>query len=587
MSNKQKHLAALPLGGVGIIGTNMMVYDCDGDLIVVDAGISFPGENEPGTDVVMPDTRFLREHAKQIKAVFITHAHEDHIGGVGYMWDDFGGAPVYASPLSQMVITGKLQELGIQPKKGQLKTVTTREQYEVGNFSVEFVPVSHSVPEAFTLAIRTKYGTIVHTGDYKFDDAAPFGQKTDEERLAEIGKEGVLAVFGDSTNVLNPNSTGSEAPVLDHLTKLLTEAKGRVFFAAFASHFGRTFEVAKIAAKQGRKVCFLGRTINKFITHSKALGYWPKELNNWVVDAEEAAGLPAEKVFVFASGTQGEPASSLTRLSQGADVRGLKIRQGDTVIMSSKMIPGNEKGILAVINGFALLNANIISEITDKKTHVSGHPGAPDVKRMYSLLKPTFVIPVHGEPIMFKGHAELARAEGYTPVMLKNGHKLVLAEPVQEPKEAKADAKAEEGKEAKEAKQPKAFRPYITKHSYPHGFNYVDGLNILENDPLILKERRKLSYDGVVVAALAIRTTTGEWLGEISLTTRGLMDEVIQADILKDGIGKTTQALEAVFQDGRINDRQRANEVIQQTLRRHFKHQRGKQPTCLVTFVDV
>ncbi|TKW61471.1 MAG: ribonuclease J [Blastochloris viridis] len=591
MSNKHKHLAALPLGGVGIIGTNMMVYDCDGDLIVVDAGISFPDDTCPGTDVIMPDTRFLREHAKSIKAVFITHAHEDHIGGVGYMWDDFGGAPVYASPLSQMVITGKLQELGIQPKKGQLKTVTTREQYQVGNFSVEFVPVSHSVPEAFALAIRTKYGTIVHTGDYKFDDAAPFGQKTDEERLAEIGKEGVLAVFGDSTNVLNPNSTGSEAPVLEHLTKLLNEAKGRVFFAAFASHFGRTFEVAKVAAKQGRKICFLGRTINKFITHSKALGYWPKELNNWVIDAEEAAGLPAEKVFVFASGTQGEPASSLTRLSQGADVRGLKIRQGDTVIMSSKMIPGNEKGILAVINGFALLNANIISEITDKKTHVSGHPGAPDVKRMYSLLKPTFVIPVHGEPIMFKGHAELARAEGYTPVMLKNGHKLVLAEPMQDPKEAKADAKveakAEGAKEAKEAKQPKAFRPYITKHSYPHGFNYVDGLNILENDPLIIKERRKLSYDGVVVAALAIRTTTGEWLGEISLNTRGLMDEVIQADILKDGIGKTTQALEAVFQDGRINDRQRANEVIQQTLRRHFKHQRGKQPTCIVTFVDV
>lgn len=594
MSNKHKHLAALPLGGVGIIGTNMMVYDCDGDLIVVDAGISFPGENEPGTDVVMPDTRFLREHAKQIKAVFITHAHEDHIGGVGYMWDDFAGAPVYASPLSQMVINGKLQELGIQPKKGQLKTITTREQYQAGNFSVEYVPVSHSVPEAFALAIRTKYGTIVHTGDYKFDDHAPFGQKTDEERLAEIGKEGVLAVFGDSTNVLNPNSTGSEAPVLEHISKLMGETKGRLFFAAFASHFGRTFEVARMAVKHGRKVCFLGRTINKFIAHSKALGYWPKDLNNWVIDAEEAAGLPAEKVFVFASGTQGEPASSLTRLSQGADVRGLKMRAGDTVIMSSKMIPGNEKGILAVINGFAMLNVNIISEITDKKTHVSGHPGAPDVKRMYKLLNPTYVVPVHGEPIMFKGHAELARAEGYTPVLLKNGHKLVIAEPAQEPKEpkeSKKDAKMEEG--APEARHPtpdtrtKPFRPYITKHSYPHGFNYVDGLNILENDPLILKERRKLSFDGVAVAALAIRTTTGEWLGEISLTTRGLMDEVIQADILKEGIAKTTQALEAVFPDGRITDRPRANEVIQQTLRRHFKHQRGKQPTTLVTFVDV
>ena len=186
---------------------------------------------------------------------------------------------------------------------------------------------------------------------------------------------------------------------------------------------------------------------------------------------------------------------------------------------------------------------------------------------------------------MFRGHAELARTEGYTPILLKNGHKLVLAEPLPEAKQdAKPEAKQED---AKDAKQPKAFRPYHTKHSYPYGFNYVDGLNILENDPLIIKERRKLSFDGVVLAAMAIRTTTGEWLGDITLSTRGLMDEVVQADILKEGIAKTTQALETVFPNGRIDDRQRANEVVQQTLRRHFKHQRGKQPTCIVTFVDV
>lgn len=578
MSNKHKHLAALPLGGVGIIGTNMMVYDCDGDLIVVDAGVSFPNENQPGVDVVVPDTRFLREHAKSIKGIFITHAHEDHIGAVGYLWDDFAGAPVYASPLSQMVIQGKLAELGIQPKKGQLRTTTAREEYLAGNFKVEYVPVSHSVPEAFALAIRTHYGTIVHTGDYKFDDAAPFGQITDEKRFAEIGKEGVLAVFGDSTNVINQKESGSEAPVIEHLTQLVTEAKGRVIFAAFASHFGRTFEIAKVAAKNGRKVAFLGRTINKFIAHSKQLGYWPKELNNWVVDAEEISGLAPEKVFVFASGTQGEPGSSLTRLSQGADVRGIKIKQGDTVIMSSKMIPGNEKGILDVINGFALLNANIVTELTDKRIHVSGHPGAPEVKRMYNHLKPTYVIPVHGEPVMFKAHAELARAEGYTPVMLKNGHKLVLAEPAAEAKDAP---------EGQDTKQPKAFKPYITQKSYPHGFNYIDGLNILENDPLILKERRKLGYEGLITAALAIRTASGEWVGDISLSTRGLLDEVVQADIMKGAVTKTTQALEAVFQNGHIDDRTRAAEVISQTLRRHFKHERGKQPTTVVQFVEI
>ena len=578
MSNKQKHLAALPLGGVGIIGTNMMVYDCDGDLIVVDAGVSFPDETAPGVDVIVPDTRFLREHAKQIKAIFITHAHEDHIGAVGYLWDDFAGAPVYASALSQLVIQGKLQELGIQPKKGQLRTVVAREQYEAGHFKVEYVPVSHSVPESFALAIRSHYGTIVHTGDYKFDEAAPFGQKTDEARLAEIGKEGVLAVFGDSTNVMNPKSTGSEGPVIAHLSKLIDETKGRVFFAAFASHFGRTFEIAKVAAKNGRKVCFLGRTINKFIAHSKVLGYWPKELNNWVVDAEEAAGLPAEKVFIFASGTQGESGSSLTRLSQGADVRGIKMKPADTVIMSSKMIPGNERGILNVINGFSLLGVNIITELTDKEIHVSGHPGRPDVKKMYDLLKPTYVIPVHGEPLMFKAHAEFAKSEGYTPILFKNGHKLVIAEPA---------STAEGERETQNAKRETPFKPYNTSKSFPHGFNYIDGLNILENDPLILKERKRLGYDGLVVASLAIRTTTGEWVSDVSLTTRGLIDEVLQADVMKSAVNKTGQALDAVFQNGRIDDRTRAAEVISQTLRRHFKQERGKQPSTVVQFVEV
>lgn len=564
MSNKTKHLSALPLGGVGIIGTNMMVYDCDGDLIVVDAGVSFPDETAPGTDVIVPDTRFLREHAKSIKAVFITHAHEDHIGAVGYLWDDFAGAPVYASALSQLVIQGKLAELGIQPKKGQLRTIQPKEANVVGPFSVEFVNVSHSVPECFALAITTPYGTIVHTGDYKFDDNAPFGQVTDEPRFTEIGKEGVLAVFGDSTNVMNPNASGSEGPVVEHLQKLIDEAKGRVFFAAFASHFGRTFEVAKAAAKNGRKVCFLGRTINKFIAHSKVLGYWPKELNNWVIDAEEASGLPAEKVFVFASGTQGEPGSSLTRLSQGADVRGLKIREGDTVIMSSRMIPGNERGILNVVNGFYALGVNMINEENDRLTHVSGHPGAPEVKRMYKMLQPTYVIPVHGETRHLLAHGKLAAAEGYTPCQLKAGHKLTLAE---------------EG-------QPKDFKPYLSTKVYPHGFNYIDGLNILENDPLILKERKRLGYDGLVVASLAINKS-GKWTSDVSLQTRGLIDEVLQADVMKSAVNKTGQALEAVFQNGHIDDRTRAAEVISQTLRRHFKHERGKQPATVISFVEV
>jgi ribonuclease J len=577
---KAKHLAALPLGGVGIIGTNMMVYDCDGDLIVVDAGVSFPNENTPGVDVIVPDTRFLRDHAKNIKAVFITHGHEDHIGAVGYLWDDFAGAPVYGSPIANLIAQSKLQELGIKPQKGQLRVAKAGEPVKLGKFSVEYVPVSHSVLESFALAITTPYGTIVHTGDYKFDDHAPFGHVTDEKRLAEIGQQGVLAVFGDSTNAMKETEAGSEGPVQAHIADIIANTKGRIFFASFASHMGRVLPVAEMAAKSGRKVAFLGRTVNKMLGYAKELGYYPDSLKNMVIEAEEVSGLPADKVFVFASGTQGEGGSSLTRLSQGMDVRGIKLKSDDTVVLSSRMIPGNERAILNVINGLSTLDVNVISELTDRKIHVSGHGGRPEMARLYSLLKPTYVVPVHGEPMQMKAHAELARELGYQPLRLQPTRKLVLAEGVADEGE---ELPLEEAGRAK----GKAFKPFHTQHTYPHGFNYIDGLNILENDPLILRERRKIAYEGLVSAALAINTRSGEWVSDIALTTRGLLDEVIQADIMKGAVAKVMQVLETIFPDGRIDDRTRAAEAIQQALRKHFKHERGKLPTTVVQFVEV
>lgn len=558
---KTKQLAALALGGVGHIGTNMMVYECNGELIVVDAGVSFPDASTPGVDIIIPDTRFLRDHAKQIKAVFITHAHEDHIGAVGYCWDDFAGAPIYASPLAAMVVQGKLSELGIKPKQGQVVVVETGSQYQVGAFSVEYVPVSHSVPESFALAIRTPYGTVMHTGDYKFDEAAPYGQKTDVKRLAEIGNEGVLAAFGDSTNSLKMDESGSEAPVQAHIQTLIDNTQGRIFFAAFASHFGRSFAIAAHAAKNGRKVCFLGRTINKFMGCAKQLGYLPAELQNMVVDAEEAAGLPDGKVFIFASGTQGEGGSSLTRLSQGTDVRGIRLKAGDTVIMSSRMIPGNERGILDVINGLYSLDVNVISELNDRETHVSGHGGRPEIERMYSLIKPKYVVPVHGESLHLRTHEQFAKSLGYTPLRLVAGHKLVLAG---------------EGVEA----------AHTSTHLYPHGYNYIDGLNILENDPLILRERKAIGFNGIVAVALPVRKN-GQIAGPVSLTTRGIIDEVKQAAIIKQTKTKTMQALEAVFRDKRIDDLKQAADIIDHTVRRTFKAERGKAPKVMVNFVEV
>lgn len=564
----KKHLAALPLGGVGIIGMNMMVYECDGSYIVVDAGVSFPDETCPGVNAVIPDTRFLREHAKHIKAFFLTHAHEDHVGGLGYVWDDLGGAPVHASPFGMEVVRSKLSELGIRPEKGQLITTTVREEYTAGPFKVEYVPVSHSIPEAFGLAIKTPYGTIMHTGDYKFDEAAPFGQKTDEKRLGELGNEGVLAVFGDSTNAMKPTESGSEAPVIEHLSEVIKNTKGRVVFAAFASHIGRTLQLAEVAAAQGRKICFLGRTIGKMTGHAKTLGFYPNSLKNWVVDAEEMSSLADDKVFIFASGTQGEGGSSLTRLSQGNDVRGIKLKPADTVILSSRMIPGNERAILNVINGLSEIGVKVISELNDEKIHVSGHGGIPEITRMYNLLKPKYVVPVHGEPMHLRAHGELAKKLGSQPLKLRTGQKLVLAE------------RAEDGSISDK-------KPYVQSHSYPHGLNYIDGLNILDHDPVVLKDRRKLAYEGVVVAAVALRKNNGEILSDVSVTSRGLIDERLQADLLKACSTNSMKMLEKLYADGIVDDRNQASEAIQQVVRKLFRQIRGKQPTVLVQFVEV
>lgn len=559
MTNR-KHLAALALGGVGRIGMNMMVYECDGKYIVVDAGVSFGDETVPGVDIILPETRFIREHAKDIVGVFITHAHEDHIGGIGYLWDDFGGAPVYASPFARLSMESKLSELGIRPAKGQVNTVkSTKPVVEVGPFSVEYVAVAHSIPEAFGLAITTPYGTVVHTADYKFDDHAPLGQVTDEKRWKEIGKQGVLAAFGDSTGIFGLKPSGSEKDVAAHLDAIIGASKQRVVFAAFASHVGRALNVAQIAAKHGRKICFLGRTVNKMLGYAKELGYTPASLKGYIVDAEEAAKLPPHKVLVFASGTQGESAASLTRLSQGQEVRGIRIDEGDTVILSSRMIPGNERAILNTINGLYAQGAHVVSELTDRESHVSGHASRPEIKRMYEMLKPTYVVPVHGETSHMLQHAACAQEWGYKPLHLKPGHKLVLA--------------------------PET--PFTQSHAYPHGYNYVDGLNILDNEALPVKERRKLAYEGVVSVGMALRASNGEWLGELSLSTKGLLDERVQKDLLDRAAKHATKALDAVFADGLIDEPNRAREIIGQSIRKSFKQERGKSPTVLVNFVEV
>lgn len=559
MSKKQAQLAAVPLGGVGEIGMNLMVYEYGNEMIVVDTGVMFADANTPGVDVIVPDTRYIRDNIDKLKGVFITHAHEDHIGAIGYLWDDFGDVPVFVSPFAKYVLDDKLSKVGIKPAKGRVNVVREGKSYKAGSFEVEYVGISHSILEAYSLAIRTPLGLVLHTGDYKLDDNPLFKQATNVARFKELGEEGVLAFLGDSTNVFNPNPAGSEGDLAKRLAEQMKGIKGRIVLAAFASNTGRVLAAFQAAAKQGRKICCLGRTVNNMIQYAKGTGYFPEGLGNYIVSPDEAAQLADDKVLIFASGTQGEPQASLSRLAEGNNVRGIKLKKGDTVIMSSKMIPGNERPILNVINLLLRQGVVVKNELTDHDIHVSGHGGRPEIEQMYAYTKPQIVVPVHGEFAHLQEQARVAKEAGVpTQLQILNGDKAVLAP------------------------EPKVVR----NHAFA-GRSFVDGYAILDKeDQFIIDERKKLMYNGVVSVAIARDSETFELVSDASISTQGLIDVVTNADVIEQCISRITEVLEVTFPDNRLDDTTRAGEVITQVVRKVFSTERGKKPVIMVNVVE-
>jgi ribonuclease J len=556
-TKNKARLAALPLGGVGEIGRNMMVYECDGELIIVDAGVSFADAEAPGVDIVLPDTQYLRQHADKIQGVFITHAHEDHIGAIGYLWEELA-VPVHVSPFAKKVLANKLSQLGHKPGK-RVVEVQEGQRYSAGKFDVEYIAVTHSILEAFSLAIHTPHGTIVHTGDYKFDEQPALGASSNLKRFRELGEEGVLAMVGDSTGAFVPGHAGSESTLIPQLEKILQEAPQTLFFTSFASNTGRMIKMIDLAVAQGRKVCLLGRTAQNMVSHAKELGYFPGSLTNHLISVEEAAGTPRNKLMVIASGTQGEPNASLTRLSQGANIKGLKVKEGDVVLMSSKMIPGNERKILDVLNNLVKLGASIITEDMDA-VHVSGHGGRADMKKMYDMLKPEILIPVHGEEAHLVEQGKWGKSCGIKTVLqVRNGQKVVLG-----PEE-----------------------PHVMQAGFPHGVNYVDGFNILDDDIWVVGERRKISYNGIVMVALAVGQETRELMADPVVHSRGLIDPTLQGELHEEAQKAANDVLATVFPDQQVGDLVQAEEAVRKAVGRVFRNQRGKKPVVVVQVVEV
>jgi ribonuclease J len=421
--NKYKNkLLFLPLGGSGEIGMNFNLYYYKGKWLVVDCGSGFASDQMPGVDLIIPDISYIVQHRKDIAGIVITHAHEDHLGSVQHLWEALD-APIYTTTFTANFLKAKLSER-FEKLPNEIIEIKQGGDFSVDPFDIEFVPLCHSAPEMQAMVLKTEQGNIFHTGDWKFDEDPLIGEANDEGLLRSYGDKGVLAVIGDSTNVFNEDYSGSESKLKDSLLELVSSCKKMVVVTTFASNLARLESLIKIGEQSGRRVIFAGRSLHRIYAAAKASGYLkdiPKILDERDIDAYDRGS-----IMVIATGCQGEPMAALPKMANGQHPR-IKIAPGDTVIFSSKIIPGNDKKIFKIFNQLARNGIEVMTE-KDHFVHVSGHPGKKELRRLYELLRPDILIPVHGEHVHMREHAKLGREVGVkTAIEVENGDVVSLS----------------------------------------------------------------------------------------------------------------------------------------------------------------
>ncbi|MDT5271011.1 MAG: ribonuclease [Acidobacteriota bacterium] len=549
----------MPLGGVGEFGCNCMAVQYGDDMILVDTGMGFPQETAYGVDVEVPDFDFLEEYRDNIIAVVITHGHEDHIGAVPYVLKKFN-VPLYASHFTMGLIESKLEEHKILGDV-LLHRVEPRDRVEIGEFEVEFIRVSHSLIDCFALAINTPVGTLIHTGDYKVDETPVIGEPIDLRTLRRYGQEGVLALTSDSTNATVPGRTPSERAVIPDFQEIFGEAEGRIFVAAFASSIHRLQIVIDVAQQFDRKVCVLGRSMVKNVEIAERLGYLDLH-EGMLVSLQQAKKMPDDEIVYLVTGSQGEPRAALSQLSNGS-YKGLTISEGDTVVLSARIIPGNERAISRLIGEIYKRGAAIIDE-KRRLIHVSGHASQEDIRIMTEAVRPEFVIPVHGEYRMLYRHKEFLKNHCDFPeaniILIENGDVLEL-----EPGRAKVVEKHEIG------------RTFIDES----GFEEIDGE--------VIKERRQLANDGVVTPVITIHEESGELDSEPEVVARGVLGldgNGNSATLLSDMRRVVTAAVESASRAER-RDSTVLKERVRLELKRYIQKQTGARPVILPVVVQV
>jgi ribonuclease J len=507
-------LRIIPLGGLGEVGKNMTLYELGDERILVDAGLAFPRDEHLGVDLVLPDFGYLRD--RPLRAIVLTHGHEDHVGSLPYVLREIEVGQVIATRLTLGLIKSKLDEHGLGSSTRLEEADPLAEPMQLGPFRVEFVRVAHSIPDAVAVVVETPEVRVVHTGDWKLDHTPVDGLKTDVGKLAELGNRGVDLLLGDSTNAERPGMTGSERLVGEAFRTIIPVRRGRILVASFASNIHRMQQAAEIAIECNRKVAVVGRSMRKNMNIARNLGYVDLPESAFV-SPKEAADLPPEPVMILCTGSQGEPMSALTRIAYD-DHQSVSVDRGDTVIISARPVPGNELRVHDAMNRLAKSGAEVLHQ-ENAPVHVSGHGHSEELRTMLSLVRPKAVMPIHGEYRMLAAHAQLARDSGVP---------------------ANAIVLAENGSVVEVTKQGARIVDRIES-----GVTFVDGLGVGDVQDVALRDRRRLSEDGVVIVITTLATSNGGELAEPELIARGFGDSDDLIDDLRAEAGRVLRELAA------------------------------------------
>lgn len=522
-------------------------------MVLVDAGMSFPDEEMPGIDLVLPDFTYLRDHSNELKGIVLTHGHEDHVGALPYLLREFN-VPVYATKLTLGLVRPKLQEFGI--KRGDLREIPAGKRFNLGGFNFEFIEVNHSIPDAVSIAMRTNAGLIVFSGDYKIDLTPIEGNPMDLARFAALGEEGVLAYFGDSTNSERRGFVPSERIVGEKLNEVISSAKGRVIVASFASHIHRVSQVVEGAKRSGRLVGVTGRSMIRNVQIARELGYLDLP-ETMLVDQRDFGRIPDSDLVILTTGSQGEPLAALSRIAAGTH-RSIEVGHEDLVVIAAHPIPGNERGVSRTINNLMKRGAEVLYSPL-QPVHVSGHAAQEEQKIVLSLLKPKHLVPVHGEFRHLRHHAETAKSLGIPEeriFILENGGRLRFRHGEAERME-----------------------------DVPAGMFLVDGGGVADTAETVMRERQQLSEDGMFIVVARINAQSGQLLGPPDVISRGFVDQQSANGLVDESIAVVTNTLQRTAQR-RITDWGQLKTQIRQDLSSFLSRKTRKRPMILPLIVE-